>query len=152
MTACQLLPTPFAAGMDLVALGLATMDEVSRYTSYLHTGGGMRTLIVVVSVDEFSLEDAFYHYMGVRRWQHISVSVKGSLDARLQDQKRIGRAREGGERSPAPLPDWYDLSHIAYVHARETGMDPNRPVWQYLPPSWEPRLNIAEALHLRQPR
>ena len=50
-----------------------------------------------------------------------------------------------------PLPDWYELTHLAYEHAEELGFDPLQAVWQYLPGAAEPGLNIAEALHLRQP-
>lgn len=148
----ELKPTPFAAGYDLVALGLATPAEVARYTAYFHDSGPGKALIVVTSTDVFSLEEAHATQFGIPRWRHASISVVGALNARLEDQRRIGRVREGGERSPAPLPDWYDLTHVAYEHAAELGFDPHQPVWQYLPPLSEKRLNIAEALHLRQPR
>lgn len=106
--------------------------------------------LVIHSIDRFTLEEAFRDQLGIRTWRHVSVSVAGALEARLADQKRIGRERRGGERSPAPLPDWYDLTHVAYAHP-ELGFDPTRAVWQYLPPTGESYLNIAEALHLRQP-
>lgn len=135
---------------DLVARGLASPAEVASFVSFLHVDP-RRTLIVIYSVDRFTLEEAHASNFGVREWRHVSVSVKGALDARLRDQKRIGRQREGGERSPAPLPDWYDLTHIVYGHP-ELGFDPGQGVWQYLPAPGEKRLNIAEALHLRQPK
>jgi len=122
------------------------------YTSYLHEGNHGRILIVGVSTDRYSVEEAHLRNFGIRTWHHISISVQGALKARLEDQKKIGRQREGGERSPAPLPDWYDLTHVAYNHAKEVGIDASQAVWQYLPPPTETKLNIAEALHLRQPR
>ena len=122
------------------------------YASYLHEGNHGRTLIVTTSTDHYSPETAHYSQLGIQTWHHISVSIQGALKARLKDQQKIGRQREGGERSPAPLPDWYDLTHMAYGHAKELGIDDTHAVWQYLPPPSEPKLNIAEALHLRQPR
>lgn len=107
-------------------------------------------LSVMLSVDVLNLEDANREF-GVRRWRHISVSVIGQNAARLADQAAIGRQREAGERSPVPLPDWYDLTHIAYEHAAELRIDPTRAVYQVLPPPGSPYVNLAEALHLRQP-
>jgi hypothetical protein len=134
-------PIPEAILPDLAAAGM-----LGRYQPFHH---GRQ--IVVWSIDEHSLEEAWTDNLGIRRWLHVSVSIMGALDARLADQKRIGRQRRGGERSPAPLPGWYDLTHIAYGHATELGIDPTRGVWQYLPAPGESYLNLAEALHLRQP-
>jgi hypothetical protein len=117
-------------------------------------------LIVVMSIDEYTLEEAHVDNLGIRRWLHVSVSVEGQLQMRLADQRRIGRQRRPGERSPVPLPDWYDLNHIAREH-RELGFDPRRPIYQVLPPlhalipeqgdPLDRYANFAEALHLRQP-
>ena len=76
----------------------------------------------------------------------------GQNAARLADQKRLGRPRSPGERSPVPLPDWYELAHLAYEHAAELGLDPSRATWQYLPGRGEEAINFSEALHWRQPR
>ena len=108
-------------------------------------------LHVIASLDEYDLEEAWLTQFGVRRWRHVSVSVAGQLQAAMLDQRLLGRKRRGGERSPVPLPDWYDLTHIAYEHAAEFGFNRAQAVWQYLPPVTEAYLNIAEALHLRQP-
>lgn len=118
---------------------------------FWHHAEGSRVLTVQYTVDHHTLEDAFRYYLNVRHWKHLSVSVEGHLQAALDDQRRLGRKRRGGERSPVPLPDWYDLTHLAYDHAAEVGFDPRFPVWQYLPASDELYLNIAEALHLKQP-
>jgi hypothetical protein len=127
----------------------APIAELHGITTWFHHGS--RLLIVTLSMDRYDLRDAHASQFGIRTWRHAAISVQGALKVRLEDQKRIGRQRRGGERSPAPLPDWYELSHLAYDHAVEVGFDPERAIWQYLPPSWEPKLNIAEALHLRQP-
>jgi hypothetical protein len=134
--------TPPAMRLELAAHGL----DPDTYVNFRH---GRE--IVVWSVDRLSLEDAHRDAFGIRVWLHISVSVQGALAARLADQKRIGRQRHGGERSPAPLPDWYALTHLAYDHP-DLGFDRTRGVWQYLPPPGASYLNVAEALHLRQPR
>lgn len=120
------------------------------YDTFLHHQNG-KTLILNSHISVYSLEDAHIAFMGVRRWRTMSVGVKGSLQARLADAKAIGRGRGAGERSPAPLPDWYDLTHVVYEHARETGFDPTQPVWQLLPPPDWPYINFAESLHMRQP-
>jgi len=125
--------------------------HLAGYTMYRH-GDRRRELLVSTSTDRYSVEEAHFRNFGIRTWHHVTVSVQGALKARLEDQKKIGRQREGGERSPAPLPDWYELTHIAYDHAKEVGFDASQAVWQYLPPPHETRLNVAEALHLRQPR
>jgi hypothetical protein len=116
------------------------------YRPYAHDD-----LIVIHSLDEYDLEEAFLNQFGIRRWRHVSVSVRGQWAAALADQRFLGRKRKGGERSPVPLPDWYDLTHLAYEHAAELGFNRLQAVWQYLPPPGEEYLNIAEALHLRQP-
>lgn len=146
---------------ELLALGVVTKEELAAHAyvdhrGFLHEGKmggkpGERLLIVQTTLEMYDLEDAFRRTLGIRKWRHVSVSVKGALDIRLADQKVIGRRRRPGERSPAPLPDWYELTHIAYDHAAELGLDPDFAVWQYLPGRLEPGLNIAEALHLRQP-
>lgn len=122
------------------------------YTSYTHEVSRNKTLFITTSTDHYTVEEAHLRFLGYRTWHHVSVSVKGALYARLKDQQQIGRQREGGERSPAPLPDWYDLTHMAYIHGKELGFDTSQAVWQYLPPPGEDKLNIAEALHLRQVR
>lgn len=107
-------------------------------------------LSVMMGRSHYSLESAFNDFFGIQNWIHVSVSVRGQLQARLKDKAKIGRARRGGERSPVPLPDWYDLTHIAYEHP-ELGFNRFAPVYQYLPPPSADYLNIADALHLRQP-
>ena len=145
MTPCTLVPEP------LGHLGeFGDYAEAIGFRTYLHKAE--RTLIVTVSRDRYSLEDAFANAFGIRDWQHVTVSVAGALRVRLADQRRTGRVRRGGERSPAPLPDWYELAHLAYDHPTELGLDPERPTYQYLPGRSEGSLNIAEALHLRQPK
>jgi hypothetical protein len=147
---------------ELLAMGLVTEGElashqIADHRMFLHEGKvggkpGDRALGVQVTLETYDLEDAFLRTLGIRTWRHVSVSVIGQLQARLADQKVIGRVRRPGERSHVPLPDWYELCHIAYEHAAEVGFDPTAAVWQYLPGTLEPALNIAEALHLRQPR
>ncbi|MGV0985029.1 MAG: hypothetical protein ACOYB2_10770 [Limnohabitans sp.] len=163
MEPCGLL-TPFDMAPlieNMLALGVVTPEELARrdfreHRAYRHEGPiggkpGKRQLVVQVSVEVYDLEDSFARLFGIRKWRHASVSVKGALDIRLADQRQIGRKRRPGERSPAPLPDWYELTHLAYGHAAELGFDPDWAVWQYLPGRFEQGLNIAEALHLRQP-
>lgn len=113
---------------------------------------GERTLTVTVSREHYEINTAFRHFFGVRDWQHAAVSVYGALHVRLEDQRAIGRERQAGERSPAPLPDWYELTHLVYDHGIELGFDLRQPVYQYFPALGEDYLNIAEALHLRQPK
>lgn len=107
-------------------------------------------LHVILSVEDLSLEEAHERLLGIRRWRHISVSVIGQWQLAMEDIRTHGR-RGPGERSPVPLPDWYDLTHLAYDHATEFGFSPLVAVWQYLPPPSDPYVNFAEALHLRQP-
>lgn len=143
---------------ELVALGLATGNvKPEGMTIYHHgdrVGGppGDRLLIVTASLERYSLETAHEAWFSIRNWAKVVVSVGGALRLRLDDQLRIGRQRGGGERSPAPLPDWYELAHLVYEHGPELNLDPDFPVYQYLPGRLEPYLNVAEALHLRQPR
>ena len=118
---------------------------------FRHRQAGRPVLTVQSSIDRYDAAEAFLHWFGVRAWRAIGVGVSGQLQQRLVDQKRLGRQRGPGERSPVPLPDWYDLTHLVSVHGIFLGVDPDRPVWQYLPPSGEPYLNMAEVLHLRQP-
>lgn len=113
---------------------------------------GERELTITTSRERMNLERAFESFFSIRDWQRVVVSVYGALWARIQDQRQIGRQRGPGERSPAPLPDWYELNHLVYEHGAELGLDPDRPVYQYLPSRLEPYLNVAEALHLRQPK
>lgn len=135
---------------DLASMGLVAPEEVpSDIKVWRHPGD--RELSVISNTERYGLETANAFNFGITRWHHVSVAVIGQLAARLADQKAIGRQRAPGERSPAPLPDWYDLTHIAYEHCAEVGFDPEFPVWQFLPAHWMPALNIAEALHLRQP-
>jgi len=135
---------------ELVALGLTEPGKAPPdLRVWRHPGD--RELSVISDTERYDLAQANAWYFGIARWHHASVSVVGQLQARLADQKRIGRQRAPGERSPAPLPDWYDLTHIAYQHAGDIGFNPEFPVWQFLPANWMPALNIAEALHLRQP-
>jgi hypothetical protein len=137
---------------ELRALWRATdVDGMTGRRFWEHAEPGRPTLVVQYSVDQYTLEDAFRHFLSIRRWKHLSVSVRGQWAIAMADQREIGRKRRGGERSPTPLPDWYDLTHLAYQHGAEVGFDPRFAVWQYLPPPDEPYLNIAEALHLRQP-
>ena len=148
---------------ELLALGVVTREELARrrvadHRLFVHEGRylgepGQRELAVQTTLERYELERANAETFGIVRWRHASISVRGQLQERLKDQKRIGRTRAGGERSPVPLPDWYELTHIVYEHAEELGFDPRQPVWQFLPAPAVPdmRLNIAEALHLRQP-
>lgn len=146
---------------DLIRRGLADpadFDNLIDFRTFRHgpqrkviTVPGDRELIVTKSRERYSLDVAHTSWFGIRLWTKVVVSVAGALEARLADQKRIGRQRRGHERSPAPLPDWYELTHLVYEHGQELGLDPVRPVYQYLPGADEPYLNVAEALHLRQP-
>lgn len=113
---------------------------------------GERVLQVTVSLERYELETAHRAWFSIRDWARAVVSVRGALWARIQEQERLGRERLPGERTSAPLPDWYELSHLVYDHGAELGFDPTRPIYQYFPGLDEPRLNIAEALHLRQPK
>ena len=139
---------------DLIGEDRATAERfLSTHQAFDHhpAQAGDHPLRVIVGIETYDLEAAFLRTWGIRRWRHASVSVVGQLQRRLADQKRIGRERRPGERSPAPLPDWYDLTHLAYEHTAELGFDPNAAIVQYLPGRQEMALNIAEALHLRQP-
>lgn len=98
-------------------------------------------LRVIVSNDRYSLREANATAFGIRLWRHVSVSVLG--------WQRAPRAK-AGMRSEAPLPDWYDLTHLVYHHP-ELGFDAGADVWQCLPPP-DSYNNLAEALHLLQPR
>lgn len=134
---------------DLAALKLVSPAEVPPDMAiYYHD-----KLTVIFTTEQYDVWQAHAYHFGIRRWRHVSVSVQGALKVRLEDQRAIGRKREGGERSPAPLPDWYDLTHIAYAHWEDFGFDQGAPVFQLLPPPMVDGayLNIAEALHLRQP-
>lgn len=113
---------------------------------------GERELQVTAGPEHYDLVRAHDAFFSIRDWQRIVISVHGALHVRLEDQRKIGRQRRGGERSPAPLPDWYELTHLVYEHGPELGLDPTRPTYQYLPGTGDEYLNIAEALHLRQPR
>jgi hypothetical protein len=149
---------------DLLRRGVITEADLASRPRFEHRGfrhmagpiggkPGKRELFLQLTVEKYRLEEVHERDLfGIRVWRHISVSVKGALDIRLADQKANGgRVRGPGERGPAPLPDWYELTHLAYGHAADLGFDPTRAVWQYLPGSREPGLNVAEALHLRQP-
>jgi hypothetical protein len=147
---------------DLLRRGIVTPEELAAHRfldhrGFRHVAGpiggkpGKRELFVQVTVEVYDLEDAHARLFGIRKWRHASISVKGQLQARLADQRAIGRVRAPGERSPVPLPDWYELTHLAHEHPKELGFDPDWAVWQYLPGRNEMGLNIAEALHLRQP-
>lgn len=150
----ELPPTASPELREMVELarrhGLRTFEHVELGEAFKGRRAVVKTLTVTLTLDVYTLEEAHTAMLGIRRWRHVAVGVRGSLQARLADQQAIGRKRAGGERSPAPLPDWYDLTHIAYSHP-ELGFDSTRAVWQYLPPTSEPYLNIAEALHLCQP-
>jgi len=141
----DLIPEPLPPGMSPE---LADLIEAAGkdYQPYTHDD-----LIVIHSIDVYDLGDAYATQLGIRTWRHVSVSVAGQLQAALADQRFLGRKRRGGERSPVPLPDWYDLTHLVYQHGAELGFNRFQAVWQYLPPVGEEYLNIAEALHLRQP-
>lgn len=139
---------------ELRALGLVEAPEVpDDYRLYRHLPGpeGGRELTITYSTELHEITQAAFYHFGIRRWRHVGVGVKGQLQHRLADQKAIGRQRGPGERSPAPLPDWYELNHMAYGHWEDFGFDPSAPVWQILPPPDAPYLNVAEVLHLRQP-
>jgi hypothetical protein len=124
---------------------------LARFQSGVHAvEGSSRRLIVTLSVDHYTLEEAHLRYLGIQSWLHVCASVAGQLEARLKDQRRIGRQRDPGERSPVPLPDWYDLTHITYEHP-ELGFDRTRDVYQIIPAPGGPYTNIVEALHLHQP-
>ena len=155
VTTCSLTPlddSEFRSIMeDLIARGLATPADIPEgLVTLRHTGAGGPDLTVTCSIETYSLEFAHAHAFGLRRWRHVTVSVAGQLQARLADQRAIGRERGPGERSPVPLPGWYDLTHVVYGHP-ELGFNPGFAVYQILPPPDAPYLNIAEALHLRQP-
>lgn len=158
-----------AALEELGALGLIPAHVVeqakSTFQTYLHGGArpwdwrrnvqqppGLRELSVTCSTDRYPLEEANAERFGIALWRHVTVSVRGQLQARLDEQRRLGRPREPGERSSVPLPDWYELAHLVYEHAEDLGLDPARGTWQYLPGLDDDKLNIAEALHLRQPK
>lgn len=146
---CRLIPVDTT---NLIPPGSnrSQMDAWNRdHHTYLHEGD--RILIVTVGITTYPVDEAFRFYMGITRWRTASVGVQGSLSARLADQVALGRIREPGERSGAPLPDWYDLTHVAYVHAAAIGFDPRQPIWQVLPSAEMGFINIAETLHLRQP-
>lgn len=146
-------PRPVIDDLEALRLLSPGSPEVPPDMAIYYHESRDRTLTVIFNTDIYEAWQAHAYHFGVRRWRHVSVSVQGALRARLADQQAIGRAREGGERSPAPLPDWYDLTHIAYAHWAEFGFDPASPVFQLLPPPMADGsyLNIAEALHLRQP-
>jgi hypothetical protein len=144
---------------ELAALGLMegqrVPDDFRLYEHVERTAPQgtfvLRTLTVIFNLETYDTFQAHAYHFGIRRWRHVSVGIRGSLQARLADQRALGRQREPGERSPAPLPDWYDLTHIAYGHWDELGFDPSAPVFQILPPPGSDYVNLAEALHLRQP-
>lgn len=142
---------------ELKALGLMEGHDVpDDFRAYHHIalndhGLSVRELTVIYNTEVYDPFQAHAYHFGIRRWRHVSVGVRGSLQARLADQRAIGRQRGPGERSPVPLPDWYDLTHVAYGHWDEFGFDRSAPVYQILPPPGTDYLNIAEALHLRQP-
>ncbi|HEY6058634.1 MAG TPA: hypothetical protein VIV06_11410 [Candidatus Limnocylindrales bacterium] len=148
---CVLAPIDANGPLDeLRYLGLWDGSELPEaFQTYLHREGN-RTLIVTFSIDRVSLETMNEYGYTARRWRHVGVGVAGSLNARLADRRKLGRGRAPGERSPVPLPDWYDLTHVVYGHP-ELGFDMTRPVFQLLPPPGAPYLNMAEVLHLRQP-
>lgn len=144
---------------DLAVLGLlesGDRERMSTYRIWRHGSGrggpGKRELSITTSIDRYDLETAHEFWFGVTRWAHVTVSVLGQAKLRLDDQRRIGRVREPGERSPVPLPDWYELGHLVYEHDMMLGLDRRRAIYQFFPPVGSPYLNISEALHLRQPR
>lgn len=140
------------ADVDYTTLVPEIPPEIAgRFQLGHHIDRSGKVLTVILSIDEYSLEEAFRENLGIRRWLHVSVGVQGQWQARMADQRKIGRQRGPGERSPVPLPDWYDLTHIAYEHP-ELGFDRTQAVYQVLPPPGDPHyVNFAEVLHLRQP-
>lgn len=76
---------------------------------------------------------------GVRDWRHMSVSLVGW---------QTMSTNMAGEM---PLPSWYDLTHLVYGDHPQIRFDRTREVMQFLPPPSE-YVNVAEALHLWQPR
>ncbi len=142
------IPMPDVTSVDPDMPELQRLMLVGRCFYHLEEG---KRLNVILTIDEHSLQEAFTTMFGIRRWRHISVSVQGSLKISMKDREKIGRPRAGGERTPAPLPDWYDLTHLWKHHGAELGFSRLQATWQYLPGDSDPYLNVAEALHLLQP-
>lgn len=140
------------AELELVARTFRVFRHGRPDRDNIRQAPGTRELMVTVRTQRYSLDDAHAHWFGIRDWRTVVVSIQGQNEARLAEQRRLGRQLDPGERSSVPLPDWYELAHLIYEHPAELGLDPTRPVYQYLPAQDEEHVNFAEALHLRQPR
>jgi hypothetical protein len=145
------IPLPDMKSWDLTPEERAYADTFGHLIqTWTHRQDG-KVLICNVHPSEATLEEAHVRWFGIRNWWVMSVGVQGSLKARQADQRMLGRPRRPGERTPAPLPDWYDLTHLVYEHPA-LGFDKNRDVIQVLPSIHETYVNYAESLHVRQPR
>ena len=96
-----------------------------------------RLVVIYTDHERHSLDEANATF-GIRDWRHLSVSVFRHTELSLVD-------------GHPPLPTWYELSHLVYGDHAEFTWDKARDVLQFLPPPSD-YVNIAEALHLWQPR